>query len=80
MPDMHHITVFHDVLLAFQSQRAAIARFSLGAGVQQLVPVDGFGANEVMFQIGVDRSCRIDGFRSALHGPGAALIFAHGEE
>ena len=54
MPDVHHVAVFHDVLFAFQAQRAAGARFGFGAGFQQLVPVDGFRANEVMFQIGVD--------------------------
>ena len=54
MPDMHHVAVFHDVLLAFQTQRPAVASFRFGAGVEQLVPVNGFGADEMMFQVSVN--------------------------
>ena len=51
-----------------------------GAGVEQLVPPDGFSADEMLLQIGVNgpgglRSAGIDGDR-----PGAALVFADGEE
>ena len=51
---MHHVAIFHDVLLAFEAQGAAGSGFGFGAGIEQLVPADGFGANEMMFEIGVD--------------------------
>jgi hypothetical protein len=54
MPDVHHIAVFHDVLLAFQAQRAAGASFGFRPCIEQLVPVNGFGTDEMMFQISVD--------------------------
>ena len=61
MPDMHHVAILHDVVLAFETQCAFGAGVGFGAGFQQLVPADGFGADEVLFQIGVDRAGGFDG-------------------
>ena len=80
MPYVHHVAVLHDVVLAFEAEGAAGAGFGFGAGVEQLVPMNGFGADEVMLQIGVDGAGRVDGLGAALDGPGAALVFADGEE
>jgi len=78
--DVHHVTVLHDVIFAFEAERAFGAGGGFGAGVEELVPADGFGADEVFFQIGVNGSC---GFLSASIGrnlPGATFIFASGEK
>ena len=56
MPDVHHIAILHDVVFAFEAQGAFGAGVGFGAGFEQLVPADGFGANEVLFQIGMDGS------------------------
>src|SRR6266567_612089 len=80
MPDVHYIPILHDVVLPFQSQCAAGAGVSLGAGVEQLVPADGFGADEVLFKIGMDGSCGLNCARVYRDGPGAAFVFADGEE
>ena len=59
----------------------AVAGFGFGASFQQLVPVDGLGADEMMLQIGVDRPRRVPRlFEPSLDGPGPALIFADSEE
>ena len=52
--NVHHVAVFDDVLLAFEAQSAAGAGFGFGAGVEQLVPVNGLGADEMMLQVGVN--------------------------
>ena len=56
MPDMHHIAILHDVVLAFQTQRALGARVGFRARFEQLVPANGFSTDEVLLQIGVDGS------------------------
>jgi hypothetical protein len=57
VPDVHHIPILHDVVFAFQTQRAFGAGVGFGSGFQQRVPADGFGADEVVFNIGPDGSC-----------------------
>src|SRR5271166_3329383 len=50
MPDVHHVTVLHDVVFAFQAQRAFGAGVGFRAGFEQLVPADSLGADEVFLQ------------------------------
>ncbi len=80
MPNVQHISILDNVVLALQAQRAFGASVGFGAGFEELIPADGFSANEMLFQIrmngagcfdssGVDRDC-----------PGTALVFADGEE
>ncbi len=80
MPDMHHVTVLHDVVLALQAKRAFGAGVGFGARFEQLIPADGFGADEVFFEVGVDRSCRFLGARVRRDGPGAAFVLAGGKK
>ena len=54
MPDMHHVAVLHDVFFAFETQSAFGAGVGFRAGFEQLVPANGLGADEVLFQIGMD--------------------------
>jgi hypothetical protein len=58
VPDVHHVAVLHDVVFAFEPQRAFGAGIGFGAGFEKLVPADGFGADEMLFQVGVDRTRR----------------------
>ena len=75
-----HVAILHDVFLAFKAERALGARGGFRAGGQQVVPADGFGADEVMLQVGVDGSGGLRGLGAGRHRPGAALVFAGGEE
>ena len=52
MPDVHHVAILHDVVFAFEAQRAFGAGVGFGAGFEQLIPADGFSANEMLLQIG----------------------------
>ena len=57
MPDMHHIAILHNVVFAFETQRALGAGVGFGTGFEQLVPADGFSTNEMFFQIRMEDEC-----------------------
>src|SRR6266542_1297199 len=80
VPDIHHVAVLDNVLLALQPQCTLGARARFGSGVEKLVPVDRLGADEVLLEIRVDRTRRLLRASAARHGPGAAFVFADGEE
>src|SRR5437870_5649881 len=80
MPDMHHVAILYDVVFAFQTQYAFGARIGFGTGFEQLVPADSFCTNEVLFQVGVDGTRRFHRAGADRNGPGAAFVFASGEE
>src|SRR5208282_5353751 len=80
MPDVHHVAILHDVVFAFEAERAFGAGVGFGAGFEQLIPADGFGADEMFFEVGVDGPGSL--LRAAVggDGPSAALIFSGGEK
>src|ERR1019366_3211207 len=80
VPDVEDIAVLHEVFLAFEAELADGARGGLGAQFEQEVPVDGFGADEVLLKIGVDGPGCVLGAGVLFDGPGAALVLANGEE
>jgi len=80
VPDVHYIAILHDVIFAFEAQRAFGARVGLGTRFQQLIPANGFGADEVLFEIGMNGSGAVLGACIQRDRPGAAFIFAGGEE
>ena len=80
VPDMHHIPILDDVIFAFQSQRAFGAGVGFGARFQQLIPANRLCADEVFFQIGVNRPRAVLRSRIQRNRPGSAFIFAGGEE
>ena len=55
---MHHIAVLHDVVLAFKPELAGLARTGLALAGDVVVIGDGFGADEALFEIGVDDARR----------------------
>jgi hypothetical protein len=76
VPNVHYIAILHDVVLAFQAQRAFGAGVGLRASFEKLIPADSFGANEVFLQIGVDRTRSFLRARMRWNLPGTALVFA----
>ena len=56
MPYVHHVAILHDVVLTFESERALGARIGFRSRLQQLIPTNRFGADEVFLQIGVNRA------------------------
>src|ERR1700692_2301349 len=80
VPDMHYVAILHDVILPFEAERSFGAGIGFGAGFQQLVPTDGFGANEMLLQIGVEGASGFHCTCADRDGPGAAFVFAGGEK
>src|SRR5581483_9818715 len=80
VPDVHHVAVLHYVFLAFQAQRAAGARSGFGARVEQRIPANGFSADEVMLEVGVDCAGGLRSLRADRDRPSAALVFACGKK
>jgi len=54
MPNMKHVAVLHEVLLAFQPQCALRARSRFRACREQSIPANRLCANEVMLEVRVD--------------------------
>src|SRR5689334_11660768 len=77
---MHHVSIPDDVVLTLQPQRAAGARVRFRSGFKKLIPVDCLGADEMLFQIGMNRSGGNLGARSALDCPGATFVLTDGKE
>src|SRR5579859_8276487 len=74
--DVQHVSVLHNVVLALEPQLSFGAGVSFRPCFEQRVPVDCFGTNEVLFQIGVNGAGGRLRARAPGHGPGAALVFA----
>src|SRR5436305_2006391 len=54
VPYVQNVAILHDVIFSFQPQLALGAGVGLGSGFQQRVPVDGFRADEMLLQVGMD--------------------------
>src|SRR5438445_12169701 len=58
MPNVQHVSVLDDVVLAFQSQHAFGAGVGFGRGFEKLMPAHVFSPVGVRFQVGVvDAPC-----------------------
>src|SRR5689334_4684889 len=72
--EMKDVAFFHEVVLAFQPQLAGLARARLALAGNIVVIGDGFGADEAMFEIGVDGARRLWGGGAGAHRPGAHFL------
>jgi hypothetical protein len=77
---VHYVSILHDVILALETKRAFGTGVGLRSSLKELVPSDGFSADEMFFEIGVNRSCAFLGARVGRNLPGAAFVFTGGEE
>ena len=77
---MHHVPILDNIVFAFQSQSALGTGVRFGSSFQQLVPANGFRADEVLFQVGVNGACAVLGAGIRGNGPGPAFVFSCGEE
>src|ERR1051326_6608894 len=77
--NVEHVSVLHNVVFAFQAQLPLGAGVGLGAGLEQRVPVNGLGADEVFLESRGNSAGGGMGARIFRCSPGAALVFADGE-
>src|SRR5580704_2304047 len=80
VPNMHDVPVLHDIVFPFEAQRPLGAGVGFGACFQQLIPANCLSADEVFFEVGVNRSGGV--LCSRVHGncPGTAFVFSGGKE
>src|SRR5436309_8374581 len=78
-PEVHHVAILHNVVLAFEAHLAGIARARLAAEHDIIVIGNGFGADEALLEIGVDGARGLRRARAFRHRPGARLLRAGGE-
>src|SRR5712691_1576369 len=78
--DMKDVPVGDEVGLAFLADPAAFLGGGFAARFQELIPADDFGADEAARQVRVDGAGGILGVGALTNGPGAAFVFASGEE
>src|ERR1700761_7380521 len=57
-PEVHDVAVSDEIFLAFQAQFSGVAGAGLTAECDVVRVSNGFGANETLFEIGVDHAGR----------------------
>src|SRR5262245_27490885 len=77
--EVQHVAVLDDVVLAFESELAGIARARFAIERDVIVVGDCLGAYEALLEIGVDDARRLLRPRASRHGPGASLLGPGGE-
>src|SRR5579864_6525165 len=80
MTNVHHISILHDVVLPLKTQGALGAGVGLRSRFEELIPADGFGADEVLFEIGMNRPSRFLRARVNRNLPSATFVLARCEE
>src|SRR3546814_2334919 len=64
--EVQHVAFLDAVLLAFQAQAAGVAGAGFAAVLDEVVVADGFGADEALFEVGVDHAGGLGCGRAAL--------------
>src|SRR6185437_16838333 len=77
--EMQDVAIGNDIFLAFQPKLARIARAGFAVERNIVAIGDGFGANESLFEIGVDHAGRGRRLGAAMDGPGARFLRTHRE-
>src|SRR5260370_13983853 len=80
MPDHQDIGVFNAVLFSFQAEKSLFADTRVAAMVHQVLPVNHFGADELLLQIGMNGSAGTRCGAMNWNGPGAHFRFSGSEE
>ena len=77
--EVHDVAVVHDVVLAFQPHLAGLLCSLLTLAGNEIVEGNHFGADEPMFEVGMDDAGRLGRGRADRDGPGAHFLRPRGE-
>ncbi len=72
-PEMHHVAIGDDVVLAFQPQFAGIACAGFALERDVVVIGDGLGADEAALEVGMDNAGGLRRLGALCDGPGSRL-------
>jgi len=78
--EVHHITVAHDVLLAFQTDKPLVTRRSHAAKRYEIIIVHDLGTDEAALEVRMDLPCRLRCRRPARNRPCTTFILTRREE
>src|ERR1700733_12284864 len=74
-PEMHHVAIGDDVLLAFQTQLSSVARAGLAAERHVIGVSNRFSANEALLEVRVNDAGGRRGLGAAMDCPGTRLLW-----
>src|ERR1700746_4120833 len=77
---MHNVAVLYDILGAFQPHATGVFCALLAAMGDKIGIADRLGADEALFEIGMDAARSLRCLGSPLNRPGARLLWANGKE
>src|SRR5690606_33280445 len=78
-PEMHHVSLLDDVLLAFETELARLLCALLAFVGDEVLVSDDLGANEPLLEVGVDHAGGLRRRRADADGPRADFLDARGE-
>ncbi len=78
-PEMQHVAISDDIILAFETEFARLTCACLAVCGHVIGIGDGFGADETLLEIGVDHTRRLRRFGADFDRPGAGLFRAYGK-
>src|SRR5690349_20760416 len=73
-PEVHHVAIAHDVVLAFEPQLAGFFRALLAVELDVIFVRYHFGADETFIEIGVDHARRLRRRFALVHRPRAHFL------
>jgi len=78
-PEVHHIAILDDIVLAFQPPFPGLFGTVFAFVVDEIVIANDFGADKAFFKISVDHRSGLRGGCAHLDGPGTNFLHACGE-
>jgi len=76
---MHHVTVLHDIVLAFKPELAELARTRLAISGDVIFIGNGFSADIALLEIRMDDAGCTGALGALGDGPGAGFLWAYSE-
>src|SRR5258708_1821893 len=78
-PEMHHVAVGNNVILAFEPHFSGVTRAGLPIALDEVVIADGFGSDKPAFEIGMDHSGCLRRLGALCDRPGPRFLRSDGK-
>ena len=77
---MHDISILHNIFLTFNAHLSGLFNSSLGAISDIILVLDHLGADEPLFEIGVDNTGALRSFPAFMERPRTTFVRSGGQE
>ena len=78
--EVHDVAILHEVFLAFGTHKTCFLGGVPAAVLEEVGVAQSFGADKASFKVRVDDTCALRCLETSVERPGAAFLFASGEE